>query len=163
MSNIPNGQPQEHRIFFLDGPGGSGKSYLYNYLICDLKSQGFKLASSAFTGIADILLKDGITIHSLFKLPVPVLDNSTCNVRPNSDHAEYLREQDLFLLDEASMISTHAFHAIDRMLRDICGNNNPFGGKVILIGGDFRQVLPVVKRARPAEIVEICLKSSPLW
>ena len=88
--------------------GGSGKSYVYNYLICDLKSQGFKLASSAFTGIAAILLRDGITIHSLFKLPVPVLDNSTCNVRPNSDHAEYLREKDLFLRVTSTFSETNS-------------------------------------------------------
>ena len=56
----------------------------------------------------------------------------------------------------------HAFHAIDRLLRDICNNNTPFGGKVILLGGDFRQVLPVVRKGRPAEVVEVCLKSSPL-
>lgn len=83
-------------------------------------------------------------MHSLFKLPVPVLDNSTCNVKPNSSHAEFLRQQHIFVFDEASMIPKHAIEAIDRMLRDISNSNLPFAGKVILLGRDFRQTLPVV-------------------
>ena len=61
------------------------------------------------------------------------------------------------------MIPKHAIEAIDRMFRDICNVNTPFGGKIILLGGDFRQTLPVVRRARPAQIVEVCLKSSYIW
>ena len=61
------------------------------------------------------------------------------------------------------MIPKHAIEAIDRMLRDISNSNVPFAGKVILLGGDFRQTLPVVKRARPAEVIEVCLKSSYIW
>ena len=91
------------------------------------------------------------------------MDNSTCNVKPNSRHAEFLRQQNIFIFDEASMIPKHAIEAIDRMLRDITNSNVPFAGKVILLGGDFRQTLPVVKRARPAEVIEVCLKSSYIW
>ena len=58
------------------------------------------------------------------------------------------------------MIPKHAIEAIDRMLRDISNSNVPFAGKVILLGGDFRQTLPVIKKARPAEVIEVCLKNS---
>jgi hypothetical protein len=102
-------------------------------------------------------------VHNLFKLPVPILDTSCCNVAPNSIHATFLRELDLILIDEASMIPNHALHAIDRMLRDILSTEVPFGGKLILLGGDFRQVLPVVPRGSSAAIIEQCLKRSPLW
>ena len=61
------------------------------------------------------------------------------------------------------MIPKHAIEAIDRMLRDISNSNVPFAGKVILLGGDFRQTLPVIKRARPAEVIEVCLKNSYIW
>lgn len=62
------------------------------------------------------------------------------------------------------MIDVLAFHAIDRCLRDILSKPEiPFGGKIFVLGGDFRQVLPVVPHAAPAEIIEHCLKSSPLW
>ena len=52
---------------------------------------------------------------------------------------------------------------VDRLLRDIVGNNIPFGGKTFLLGGDFRQTLPVVKKANAAQIVEQCILRSPLW
>ena len=121
------------------------------------------VATCAWTGIAATLLHNGKTLHSLFKLPVPVLDGSTCNVEPNSPLADFLRQQHIIIFDEASMIPKHALEAIDRMLRDICNSNVPFAGKITLLGGDFRQTLPVVRRARPAEIIEACLKSSVIW
>ena len=61
------------------------------------------------------------------------------------------------------MIPTHALHAIDKLLRDITRIDIPFGGKIMLLGGDFRQVLPIVPRSPPAAIIEVCLKSSELW
>ena len=91
------------------------------------------------------------------------LDNSTFNITPNSIHGHFLRQVSLFLLDETSMILKHALNAIDRLLKDICSNNFPFGGKIILFGGDFRQILPVVKRGQPAEILESCIKCSLHW
>ena len=163
VTNVQNGLEQDTRIFYLDGPAGTGKTFTYNYLIAELRGRRIQVATAAWTGIAATLLMQGSTLHSLFRLPVPILETSSCNVTPVSKHADMLRQKSLFLFDEASMIPTHAFHAIDRLLRDICNNNTPFGGKVILLGGDFRQVLPVVRKGRPAEVVEVCLKSSPLW
>nr|XP_047141074.1 uncharacterized protein LOC124816090 [Hydra vulgaris] len=122
-----------------------------------------RTAAAAWTGIAATLLKNGCTMHGLFKLPVPILETSTCNVTPNSIHGRFLRQNSLYLLDEASMIPKYALSAIDKLLQDICNNNFPFGGKVILMGGDFRQILPVVKRGRPAEVIESCLKCSEHW
>ena len=61
------------------------------------------------------------------------------------------------------MVSKPALHAIDRMLRDVTGIDTPFGGKVVVLGGDFRQTLPVVKRGREADIVDNCIVSSTLW
>ena len=69
----------------------------------------------------------------------------------------------MFIIDEASMVPGHALSAIDRMLRDITKVDIPFGGKVFLLGGDFRQVLPVVPRKPRTVIVENCIKRSPLW
>ena len=151
------------KLHYVDAPGGSGKTFVFNRLSAHLRHQNMKVASSAWTGIAGTLMIDGRTVHSLFKLPVPILENSTCNVAPTSTHAEMLRRVNLFIVDEASMIPTHALHAIDRCLQDITQDSRPFGGKTVLLGGDFRQVLPVVPRAPPAVIVDSCLKRSPLW
>ena len=108
-------------------------------------------------------MTEGRTVHSLFKLPVPVVDTSSCNVSPTSEHANVLRNQNMFIIDEASMIPTHALNAIDRCLQHITRNNECFGGKVMLLGGDFRQVLPVVPRATETVVIDTCLKRSILW
>ena len=109
------------RAFFVDGPGGTGKTMLYNTLIAYFRMHHIPFASSAWTGIAATLLTEGRTVHSLFKLPVPIIETSTCNVSPTSVHAQYLRERTVFIVDEASMVPKHALKAIDLMLRDITG------------------------------------------
>ncbi|XP_057294730.1 uncharacterized protein LOC130623277 [Hydractinia symbiolongicarpus] len=160
--NVANNTVQNNRLFYL-GAVGSGKTFTYNYLISELLGRGFQVGTAAFTGIAATLLKKGTTIHKLFRLPVPILENSTCSITPVSVYAAELRQKNLFLLDESSMIPKHAFHAIDRLLKDICNSELPFGGEVVLLGGDFSQLLPVVRKGKPTEIVDMCLKRSPLW
>ena len=164
VENISHNDPQHTRLFYIDGPAGTGKPFIFNYLISELGGLGYNVKSAAWSGIAATLLMfGGTTLHSLFGLPVPILEDCVCKISPTSEKAEMLRQVDMFILDEASMIPTHAFHAINNMLQDICNSNLLFGGKVVVLGGDFRQVLPVLRRRRPAEIVEICLKSLPLW
>ena len=92
--------------------------------------KGHKVLTAAWTGIAATLLSCGRTVHSLFKLPVPLLDTSCCNITPTSNYAAMLREVSLFIVDETSMVPLHAFNAIDRLLRDITGIDIMFGGKV---------------------------------
>ena len=104
------------------------KTFTYNYLIAETRCRSFKSATAAWTVIAATLLTNRSTLHGLFKLPVPILDNSTCNVNPNSIHGHFLRQVSLFLLDETSMIPKHALNAIDRLLTT-CNNIFPFGGK----------------------------------
>ena len=151
------------RLHYVDAPGGSGKTYVFNKITSHLRHHNKTVACAAWTGIATTLMTSGRTVHNLFKLPVPVVDNSTCNVSPTSEQAATLRAVDLFIIDEASMIPSHALHAMDRCLQDITQDSHPFGGKAMLLGGDFRQVLPVVPRAPPAVVIDTCLKRSPMW
>ena len=130
-------------------------------LIAILRGRGFKAAAAAWTSITTQLLEGGQTMNSLFKLPVPVTETSTANVSASSDRAEYFRRLSLIILDEASQIPAHAMRAIELLLRDISDRSQPFGGKVIVLGGDFRQVLPVVRRGRRSQIVASSLKSPP--
>ena len=53
--------------------------------------------------------------------------------------------------------------AIDALLRNICNSNVPFAGKYVLLGGDCRQTLPIVRRGGSTQIMEVCMKSCPLW
>jgi hypothetical protein len=163
LEHIRQGHPPQCQAFFLDGPGGSGKTMVYNAIIAHCRSEGITVAPTAWTGIAATLLAGGRTVHNLFKLPVPIVETSICHISPASVHATFLRSITMFIIDEASMVPTHALSAIDNMLQDITANSVPFGGKIFLLGGDFRQVLPVVPRSPRTVIVENCIKSSPLW
>ena len=151
------------RAYFVDAPGGTGKTFVFNTLIAKALSEGLKVASCAWTGIAGNLLRFGQTMHSLFKLPVPILETSTCNITTTSKQATFIRSLSMILIDEASMIPKHALKAIDVMLRDVMEAEVPFGGKLLLFAGDFRQTLPVTPRAQPAGILENCINRSPLW
>ncbi|XP_047141069.1 uncharacterized protein LOC124816088 [Hydra vulgaris] len=159
----PNNENKHLRLFFMDRPAGCGKTFTYNCLIAETCIRHIRTTTAAWTGIAATLLKNRCTLHRLFKLPLPFSKTSTCNVTPNSIHGEFFRQVSLYLLDEASMIPKHALSAIDKLLQDICNNKFSFGGKVILMGGDFRQILPAVKRGQPAEVVDPCIKCSEHW
>ena len=109
------------------------------------------------------MFEGGRTAHSMFKLPVPLLDTSVCQIKPTSKEAKHLANSSLILIDECVMLSKHAVRCIDLLLRDIKKNDLPFGGMVVVLSGDFRQILPVVQHGSRTEIIEDCIKSSPLW
>jgi hypothetical protein len=70
----------------------------------------------------------------------------------------------LILWDEATMTKRQAIEALDISMRDIMEcPNRPFGGKTIVFGGDFRQVLPVVRKGSRGQIIDASLRSSNLW
>ena len=81
----------------------------------------------------------------------------------NSKKANTLREAHLIIWDEAPMAPLNALNLIDRHLRKLMNNNLPFGGKVIVLGGDFRQVTPVVTHANKSRIIENSIKSGSIW
>ena len=151
------------RAYFIDAPGGCGKTFVANTLISYALSKSLKVASCAWTGIAGNLLRFGTTLHCLFKLPLNITESSTCNVTTQSKQAHYLKSLAVIFIDEASMIPINALNAIDRMLRDITGSNAPFGGKLLVFAGDFRQTLPIIPRGNPATIIESCINRSSLW
>ena len=61
------------------------------------------------------------------------------------------------------MTHRKALEAVERLLRDIRGNSGMMGNVTVVLSGDFRQTLPVIKRGTPADELRACLKSSPLW
>ncbi|RCN28984.1 hypothetical protein ANCCAN_25266 [Ancylostoma caninum] len=63
----------------------------------------------------------------------------------------------------ASMIPRKAPELVDKLLRDIMQNEQPFEGKTMALGGDFRQVLPVVQRRDRSDTVNAFIKASVLW
>ncbi|KAG3068567.1 hypothetical protein PI125_g23382 [Phytophthora idaei] len=106
----------------------------------------------------------GCTAHSTFQIPLKLNDTSTCSIYKQFHLKGLIQKASLVVWDEAPMTHRHAFEAVDRSLRDLMDNaDEPFGGKVFVLSGDFRQILPVVVRGTPAQTIDACLKSSPLW
>ncbi|EJT96470.1 hypothetical protein DACRYDRAFT_60403, partial [Dacryopinax primogenitus] len=71
------------QTFWLQGPGGTGKTFVYKALCAELCSQGKIVLCVASSGIAALLLPGGHMAHSTFKIPIPVHDTSTCNIPKN--------------------------------------------------------------------------------
>ena len=159
----PRGQS---RVFFIDAPGGYGKTFVTNLLLASVRARGGIALAVASSGIAALLMDGGTTAHSRFKIPVgdaALTAECFCSIRAQSENAQLIREADLILWDEAPMTDQKAFGAVERTLRDLTGCNLPFGGKVFVMAGDFRQVLPVVPRGNRASIVAACVKRHELW
>ncbi|XP_058768177.1 uncharacterized protein LOC131641899 [Vicia villosa] len=158
---------QKGGVFFLHGYGGTGKTYMWRTLASALRSKHDICLTVATSGIASLLLPGGRTAHSKFKIPVPTMDNSTCNIEYNDDVADLLRQTKLIIWDEAPMAHKHAFEALDRTLKDVMStysnSKEIFGGKVVVFGGDFRQILPVVPRGSRSDIVHSAINASYIW
>jgi len=138
------------KTFFVDGLGGASKTFLYGCLLSKVRSTGDITLSS---GIAALLLEGGCTAHSRFKIPIAGLcGSSTCYVPLNSPQAALIRVAHLIVWDEAPMAHKHVFEAVNRTFQHVLGavdvalKDILFGGKVVVMGGDFRQLLPMVPR-----------------
>lgn len=138
------------RSLFLTGKAGTGKSTFLRYITATTKKKFIVLAP---TGIAAINV-GGSTLHSFFKLPFhPLLPNdsrySARNIREtlkyNSEKRKLLREVELIIIDEISMVRADIIDFIDKVLRIYNRNmREPFGGKQLLLVGDIYQLEPVV-------------------
>ncbi|XP_029157800.1 uncharacterized protein LOC114930213 [Nylanderia fulva] len=142
---------QQKKCLYIDGPGGSGKTFVYTTLYYLLKSQGKVVNTMAFTGIAATLLPNGRTAHKTLGLPVPLFNDSTSNIKVQSKEADYLKKTDVFIWDEAPMAPRYALEVMNCLLQDLMHNDIPFGGKIVIFGGDFRQLLPVKQNATRSE------------
>lgn len=139
------------RSLFLTGKAGTGKSTFMRHIAATIKKKHIILAP---TGIAAINA-GGSTLHSFFKLPFhPLLPNdkrySTRNIRDtlkyNSEKNKLLREVELIIIDEISMVRADIIDFIDKVLRIYNRNmREPFGGKQLLLVGDIYQLEPVIK------------------
>ena len=158
-------ESHEGAVFFLNGPGGTGKTYLYRTLCHKLCSESKIVLCVASSGVASLLLPGGHTAHSTFRIPIHNLDaESLCNISKQDQRAGLLRAVDLIIWDEALMLSRYAYEALDRTMRDICGDDNSlFGGKTVIFGGDFQQTLPVIPGGSQEEIISQSLPRSYIW
>jgi hypothetical protein len=128
---------------YLTGKAGTGKTTLLRHILRTVK-KNFVIAAS--TGVAAINA-GGCTLHSLLSIPFGVLapdDVIKKNVSPNK--IKMLQMVDTIIIDEISMVRPDVLDYIDRKLRLILSNEQPFGGIQIVMIGDLFQLPPVVKK-----------------
>ena len=161
INAIDNGESQ--KTFFLQGPAGTGKTFLYKTLCHKYRSEGKIVLCAASSGIAALLLPNGRTSHSLFKIPINSNESTMCRIPGNSHLANLLRRTHLIIWDEVTLQRKDDFASVDRYLRWLHNSGELFGGVPVVLGGDFAQILPVVRRGRREQIVNACIQSWSEW
>jgi hypothetical protein len=156
------------KLIFVEGYGGTSKTYLWKAIMTKLRSEEKIFLAVTSCGIAALLLAGRRTAYSCFHIPLNITDDSTCDMKQSTDLATLLNKTSLILWDEAPMAHRNCFEALDKSLRDIlrCRDENsdkkPFGGMTVVLGGDFRQILPVVPKGKRGQIVNASIKCSYL-
>jgi hypothetical protein len=134
---IENKEP----FVFVSGKAGVGKSVLIKYLKNNVKNKN--VAVIAPTGVAAINV-EGQTVHSFFGFGIDIL--TTDNVgAAKGKKIDVLKNLDMLIIDEISMVRADLMDAIDTKLKKTRGNEEPFGGVQVIGVGDLFQLSPVVK------------------
>ena len=123
--------------FFLQGPAGTGKTFLYKTLCHHYWSQDVIVLCVASSGIAALLLPGGQTSHSRFKIPLICNTTSTCSITCGSVFAELLRNTSLIIWDEVPIQNKHNFTAVNFTLCDIRMDDSLFNRILTILNGDF--------------------------
>jgi hypothetical protein len=143
----------------------------------------------AHTGIAATLLINGSTVHRQFCIPIATTGESSCKVAPDSEWEDRIKEADVIIWDEACMSDrrvicfsykpssvvhslsyseeSHFLKVLQCVEKFLCElhptSQQAFGGKLVLLGGDWKQLLPVVRSTYGLGILDYTLKKSYLW
>ena len=160
-------------LIFLDARGGCGKTYMLNTLLAAARMCGVVALACCFTGLAGQDYPGGQTCHRLFKLPVvegdtqPTGFSSSCS--KESAHAELLYNASLIIIDECPSAGKDIAEGLCAMLDKRLGPEEEapagswFGGRVVVLSGDFKQTAPVTKGADRARALNAWVTESKMW
>ncbi|KAL7598612.1 hypothetical protein Lser_V15G26560 [Lactuca serriola] len=133
-------------------------------LVYDKVSIGKIILAVAASRIASLLLPSGTTAHSRFKIPIDLTDKKSCDIKERTFLRDLMQRTTLIIWDETLMSDRRCFEYLDQSLRDVLDcDQQPFEGILMLLGGDFRQTLPVLPNSTRSEIIALTLRSSYLW
>ncbi len=159
-----NGEHQR-RLFYLKGDGGAGKTFTLKILLARQRLLQRVCLPNAFTGTAAMLYEGGDTAHRTFQLPIiSFLDEAgktAPKIKPGSSRCKLLIAALLIIIDEISMLSADYLRLIDETLRIATGVNAPFGGKVVIVAGDFKQLCPIAKSSTSTRTA--CALNAAVW
>jgi hypothetical protein len=140
------GSNERSNVFAVLSSAGCGKTVFANGLSALLRSRGCIVVAVASSALAAMLLTNGTTAHSRFRIPIPANEYTVCNL--SREERIDFRRASVILWDECSMIHRHVADTVDRTLQDIMRDPRPFGGKTVIFTGDFKQLLPVVRHGK---------------
>ncbi|KAL1314930.1 hypothetical protein AAHE18_16G224300 [Arachis hypogaea] len=138
-------------FYFIYEHGGYGKTFIWNELSSAIWSREKIVLNVASNRIASLLIPGGRMVHSRFSIPIIITDKYTYNIKNGSLKAKLLIQSSLIIWGKVPMLNKICFEALDRTLRDLMSITNqhkihqPFSGKVVVLGGDFKKILLVIK------------------
>ncbi|KAM0879748.1 hypothetical protein ACQ4PT_034029 [Festuca glaucescens] len=166
VDKVRDGKPG---LFFVSGQGSTGNTFLWNALVAYLRGYKRIVLTVASSGVASLLLPGGRTAHSRFKIPIDLENDGVCDIRRGTMLCSLIEAASLIIWDEALMTHRKCFEALDRSLRDVLSAHDPlladkpFGGKVVVLGGDLRQIFPVIEGGTRSQVVDAAITNSLLW
>lgn len=134
------------KIMAVIASAGTGKTMFVRTAVRELRSHGISTMCVAASALAATLLPQGQTAHAALKIPIKCDDLSFCSW--SVAQKEQLKKVSVIFWDEISMVSYHIAETVDRSFRYLMRNDLPFGGKVVVFCGDFRQLPPVIRHGR---------------
>lgn len=142
-SRISKALFEDERNVMLNGPGGTGKTYLLKKLADEARLRGLKVGLSATTGSASSSIK-GVTFHSLMGIGLAdkPLKYIIKKIKGKMIERE-LKEYDFIFTDEVSMLGASVFQVANEVLKTIRKDDRPFGGIRFVSSNDFLQLKPV--------------------
>ena len=130
------------RSALLTGAAGTGKTHLLNNFIIQARKRGKKVSVTATTGLAATHL-GGNTIHSWSGIGVSDHLPNNFFERLSKTRRDVISKTDVLIIDEISMLHDFRLDMIDKVLRTVRENDQPFGGIQLVMSGDFFQLPPV--------------------
>ena len=162
------------KCYFIDAPGGTGKTYCLNAFIHKCLSLGLNIIVTGYSGVAANLLLRGRTCHSQFKFPLnqETADWTKGTLKATEALGRALYDADVICIDEGPMMQLLLWELLHNNCIDLHHRFNPqlhrtfhtpFAGKFIIGSGDLRQCLPIKKFADRTSIVQSVMNRSYLW
>jgi hypothetical protein len=149
------------KVIFIDGPSRTGKTYIENLILNVVHSCGNIALVVVSLGIIALLLSRGRMAHLYLKILI-ALDRMSCCIRKQDDLTTLICRTKLILWEDTLMTNKLAFKAMNRTLCDLTDRNEPFGGIVFIMSGDFHQVLLVIPRGSHVDIIFASIKNLPM-
>lgn len=129
---------------FIEGPTGAGKTFALNCIRSFCEFHEHPVLAMAYTRMGSVLLMNGRTVYSWFKMPWNNYSKCHSRLREHSIEFKKIQQARVILWDQVTSFHKNEISEVDRMLRELTGNHDMlFGGKFVIMAGDFCECLPI--------------------